>query len=87
MKPAQTRQKIDAPACWAELPWGEYYRAAIEQQLQPWWPKFFGFHLLKIGHLSAEIASDKCAISHQVNVGEQGKKNAGACQPISVTFC
>lgn len=51
---------------------GEYYRAALEQQLQPWWPKLFGFHLLKIGSLSAELTTDKCAISHQVNVGMSG---------------
>ena len=86
MKPAQTRQKIDAPASWAELPWGEYYRAAIELQLEPWWPKFFGFHLLKIGHLSAEIASDKCAISHQVNVGEQGKNMQVLASPYQLPF-
>ncbi|AIN17664.1 methyltransferase domain protein [Yersinia rochesterensis] len=86
MKPAQIRQKIDAPASWAELPWGEYYRAAIEQQLQPWWPKFFGFHLLKIGHLSAEIASDKCAISHQVNVGAQGKNMQVLASPYQLPF-
>lgn len=86
MKPAQIHQKIDAPASWAELPWGEYYRAAIEQQLQPWWPKFFGFHLLKIGHLSAEIASDKCAISHQVNVGEQGKNMQVLASPYQLPF-
>ncbi|AJJ61473.1 class I SAM-dependent methyltransferase [Yersinia aldovae] len=86
MKPAQTRQKINAPASWAELPWGEYYRAALEQQLQPWWPKFFGFHLLKIGHLSAEIASDTCAISHQVNVGEQGKNMQVLASPYQLPF-
>lgn len=52
---------------------GEYYREALERQLQPWWPKLFGFHLLKMGMLSAELATDKCAISHQVNVGLEGK--------------
>ncbi|AGB81209.1 MULTISPECIES: class I SAM-dependent methyltransferase [Serratia] len=72
MKPAHTLQKLQSPQSWAELPWGEYYRAALEQQLQPWWPKLFGFHLLKIGSLSAELTTDKCAISHQVNVGMSG---------------
>ena len=86
MKPAQTHQQIDAPTSWAELPWGEYYRAALEQQLQPWWPKFFGFHLLKIGQLSAEIASDKCAISHQVNVGEQGTNMQVLASPYQLPF-
>lgn len=84
MKPAQIRQNIETPASWAELPWGEYYRAALEQQLQPWWPKFFGFHLLKVGHLSAEIASDKCAIAHQVNVGSGAK--ICRCSPVLISY-
>ncbi len=69
MKPAQTAQLIDIPHSWSEIPWGEYYRAALERQLEPWWPKLFGYHLLKLGPLSAEIATDKCAISHQINAG------------------
>jgi len=73
MKPAHTLQKLTGPQSWAELPWGEYYREALERQLQPWWPKLFGFHLLKMGILSAELATDKCAISHQVNVGLEGE--------------
>ncbi|MEM8266511.1 SAM-dependent methyltransferase, partial [Morganella morganii] len=55
MKPAHTLQKLTGPQSWAELPWGEYYREALERQLQPWWPKLFGFHLLKMGMLSAEL--------------------------------
>jgi SAM-dependent methyltransferase len=31
-----------------------------------------GFHLLKIGNLSASLTTDKCAISHQVNVSLEG---------------
>lgn len=73
MKPAHTLQKLTGPQSWAELPWGEYYREALERQLQPWWPKLFGFHLLKMGMLSAELATDKCAISHQFNVGLEGE--------------
>lgn len=73
MKPAHILQKLTRPQSWGELPWGEYYRAALERQLQPWWPKLFGFHLLKMGNLSAGLATDKCAISHQVNVGLSGE--------------
>ncbi len=32
----------------------------------------YGFHLLKIGNLSAEINCEACAVSHQVNVSAQG---------------
>lgn len=86
MKPAQTRQKINEPTSWAELPWGEYYRTAVEQQLQPWWPKLFGYHLLKIGYLSAEITSDTCAILHQVNVGAEGKNMQVLASPYQLPF-
>ncbi|MDU1024948.1 MAG: SAM-dependent methyltransferase, partial [Leclercia adecarboxylata] len=49
MKPARIPQTVAAPERWAELPWGEYYREALEQQLKPWLAKMYGFHLLKIG--------------------------------------
>ncbi|MDU3928828.1 MAG: SAM-dependent methyltransferase, partial [Enterobacter asburiae] len=64
MKPARIPQTVAAPERWAELPWGEYYREALEQQLKPWLAKMYGFHLLKIGNLSAEINTESCAISH-----------------------
>ena len=32
----------------------------------------YGFHLLKIGNLSAEINTESCAISHQVHVSLGG---------------
>lgn len=63
---------ISPPLSWSEIPWGEYYRAALEQQLAPWWPKLFGYHLLKIGTLSSQLATEKCGISHQVSVGMKG---------------
>ncbi|EBX3250586.1 SAM-dependent methyltransferase, partial [Salmonella enterica subsp. enterica serovar Java] len=48
MKPARLSQTVVAPGCWGELPWGNYYREALEQQLNPWFAKMYGFHLLKI---------------------------------------
>ncbi|MDN6449704.1 MAG: SAM-dependent methyltransferase, partial [Enterobacterales bacterium] len=35
MKPAQITRMISPPLSWSEIPWGEYYRAALEQQLAP----------------------------------------------------
>jgi SAM-dependent methyltransferase len=72
MRPARIRKTIVAPASWDEIPCGGYYRAALEQQLQPWWGKLYGFHLLKIGALSAEIDARACPISHQVNFAQEG---------------
>ncbi|MTD40919.1 methyltransferase domain-containing protein [Erwinia sp. CPCC 100877] len=86
MKPARIPDTIAAPECWAELPWGEYYRDALEQRLQPWLAKMFGFHLIKVGNLSAEIATDACAISHQINLALQGRNLQVMADPLHLPF-
>ena len=86
MLPARTRKKITAPASWEDIPCGEYYRAALEQHLQAWWGKFYGFHLLKIGNLSAEIDTSSCPISHQVNFDETGPNLHVKGDPYQLPF-
>lgn len=49
MKPARIPQTVVAPVSWDDLPWGEHYREALEYQLNPWFAKMYGFHLLKVG--------------------------------------
>lgn len=86
MKSAHTLQKFVIPSSWVSLPWGEYYRGALERQLQPWWPKLFGFHLLKMGNLSAALDTTKCVISHQVNVGLAGENLQVFADPYQLPF-
>ncbi|PHM36755.1 SAM-dependent methyltransferase [Xenorhabdus mauleonii] len=86
MRAEHSVKQIIAPVSWAELPWGEYYRAALERQLEPWWPKVFGLHLLKIGHLSTEIDSRSCLIRHQVNIGLQGENMNVITDPHYLPF-
>lgn len=86
MKPARIPDTYTAPRHWAELPWGEYYREALEGQLRPWLGKMFGFHLLKVGNLSGEIDTGSCAISHQVNVALQGERLQVVADPLYLPF-
>ncbi|KQN63019.1 MULTISPECIES: methyltransferase domain-containing protein [unclassified Erwinia] len=86
MKPAKTRQIRPVPTQWAQMPCGEFYRDALSHHLQPTLAKLYGFHLLKIGSLSAEIATDACGISHQVNVGESGDNLQVIASPLSLPF-
>ncbi|AGB79573.1 class I SAM-dependent methyltransferase [Pseudocitrobacter corydidari] len=86
MKPARIPQTVAAPGHWAEMPWGEYYREALERQLKPWLTKLYGFHLLKIGNLSAEINTEACAISHQVNVSLTGNPIQVKADPLYLPF-
>ncbi|ELY3813918.1 class I SAM-dependent methyltransferase [Cronobacter sakazakii] len=86
MKPARTPATLSAPAHWDAFSWGDHYRATLERELQPWLGKMYGFHLLKIGNLSAEINTEACAISHQVNVALQGDALQVKCDPLHLPF-
>lgn len=68
MRSTPILQEIQLPTTWNDLPWGECYRATLERELAPWWPKLFGYHLLKIGTLSIQIDTQSCLIPHQVNL-------------------
>ncbi|MGL1956763.1 MAG: methyltransferase domain-containing protein [Colwellia sp.] len=67
MKPALAFRQLHYPNAWQELPNGENILSEINQQLAPWWQKFFGYHLLKIGALSSYIDSSACSIKHQIS--------------------
>lgn len=66
MKPALAYRQPHYPRTWQDLPNGELILSAIEEALQPWWQKFFGYHLVKLGHLSGELKTPHCTISNQV---------------------
>lgn len=86
MKPARTSRTLVAPGGWDDLPKGEYYREALERELKPWLAKLYGFHLLKIGNLSAGINTESCAISHQVNVSLGGAPIQVRADPLHLPF-
>jgi len=67
MKPALAFRQPHYPKSWQELPNGRTILSAIEETLQPWWQKFFGYHLLKIGALSHEISCQPSPIKHQIS--------------------
>ncbi|MGY5958356.1 class I SAM-dependent methyltransferase [Kosakonia sp. BK9b] len=86
MKPARTPRTFVAPASWGDIPKGAWYRESLEGELKPWLAKMYGFHLLKIGNLSAEINVESCAISHQVNVSLAGEPAQVRADPLHLPF-
>ncbi len=68
MKPALGYNEPKLPLNWHDLPNGEHIRKTICHELDNWWPRFFGYHLLKLGELSVEIDSKESRIPHKVNV-------------------
>ncbi|MCO4797603.1 MAG: methyltransferase domain-containing protein [Colwelliaceae bacterium] len=82
MKPALAFRQPHYPSSWAKLPNGELILNEINQVLAPWWPKLFGYHLLKIGALSSFVDSKNCPIKHQVTLLENKKLADGSDIPI-----
>jgi SAM-dependent methyltransferase len=67
MKPALAFRQPNYPQSWQDLPNGNIILSAIDEVLKPWWQRFFGYHLLKIGALSHEISCQSSPIKHQVS--------------------
>lgn len=81
MKPALGFRQPHSPDSWQRFTGGDVLLSAINAELTDWWPKFFGYHLLKIGSLSAQIDTSLCPINHQVSVFED-KAQAGVVAEI-----
>ncbi|RPA36167.1 methyltransferase domain-containing protein [Shewanella vesiculosa] len=56
------------PLIWQDLPFGELLQTEIEAKLAPWWPRIFGYHLLKVGALSGQVNSLSCSITRHFSV-------------------
>ena len=74
MKPALAFRQPDFPCSWQALPCGNEIKAEIDRQLAPWWPKFFGYHLAKIGCLSGQLISDTSSIKHQFTIAQTAEQ-------------
>lgn len=73
MKPALSFQAGPKPISWQQFPHGDYLQAEIEQKLLDWLPRMFGYHMLKLGNLSGELATSESPIKHQVCVAEPSR--------------
>lgn len=76
MKAARRKDKPRYPSHWAQLPNGELLRDVIEQALVEPSRKLFGYHLLRVGNLSAQLVLPHCPIKHRVNQTELRDKNS-----------
>lgn len=66
MKSAFHHKTPRYPQDWSELPRGEELQSVIGSVCNDLSQRIFGYHLVKLGALSSEIALPDCAIRHQV---------------------
>lgn len=71
MKPARSNIKRKPPYSWSQIKNGQWVSESIQTRLDEWYPKLFGYHMLKLGGLSCELSSTQCNIQHQVHLDSQ----------------
>jgi len=74
MKPALSFRQPYYPDSWKKMPNGLYILEQINEQLAPWCAKFFGYHLIKLGELSAELDTSNCTIKRQTRITQHPSK-------------
>lgn len=73
MQVARSERQIVSPSSWCELPLGDWIASEVQSRLDLWCPHLFGYHLLKIGALSAELSCRCSTIRHQAAVAPLGR--------------
>lgn len=86
MKPALSYHSTTIPRQWQQLPQGELMAKAIELQLSQWWPKIFGYHLLKVGSLSSALDTSASSIKHQIKLNELVDQASVVAEPDALPF-
>ncbi len=86
MKPALAFRQPHFPQSWRSLPKGELILSEINQLLSPWWPKFFGYHLLKIGALSGAVDSEQCTIRNQLTVFPSHNEKVASLKEVDTSY-
>ncbi|MFM2483386.1 class I SAM-dependent methyltransferase [Celerinatantimonas sp. YJH-8] len=72
MKPAKISKKIISPLQWQDFSGGEWLMQQEQQYLNQHLPGIFGYHLLKLGHLSCQMDCRHSMIRHHVNIAPPG---------------
>ncbi|GAB3527865.1 methyltransferase domain-containing protein [Photobacterium alginatilyticum] len=86
MKPARTLTDIESPHTWSQVVNGEWAAELLQAQLDEWWPKLFGYHMLKLGGLSCELASGHCNIQHQICIDKFNPLHTVIADHFSLPF-
>lgn len=77
MKPALQSQRPVCPNQWQALHLGTQLKNITEQKLVTPTRQFFGYHLVRLGNLSSELALSECPIKHRINVVNQQTAERG----------
>lgn len=86
MKPARSNTKREPPYSWSQFKNGRWVSESIQVRLDEWYPKLFGYHMLKLGGLSCELSSAQSNIQHQVHLDIQNSLHNIIADPTTLPF-
>jgi len=72
MKIAKTTRILTPITDWLQFNNGQHLKNQTQHLIDNSISRCFGYHLLKLGQLSAQLKTDKCPILHQINCAEKG---------------
>jgi SAM-dependent methyltransferase len=72
MKIAKTSRILTPIESWSQLPHGQCLLKQTQMRLDHTITRCFGYHLLKLGHLSSQLNTAKCPIIHQISCAPDG---------------
>lgn len=73
LKPARAKIRLKPPASWEQIPSGTIIKSSVEKTLQQLDHQIFGYYLMALGDLSAQLDLETIKVKHKY---AQGSTNA-----------
>ncbi|MBL4830151.1 MAG: class I SAM-dependent methyltransferase [Aliivibrio sp.] len=86
IKPARINHTVEKPYSWQQITNGEWIAELLQSRIDEWSPKLFGYHMLKLGGLSSELATHQCNIKHQVCLDDKNELKNIIGDPLNLPF-
>lgn len=83
MRSALSKDIPKYPKMWRELGQGDLAREELERALMPISERVFGYYLVKLGSLSAQIKLSNCPVKYQFSCAPHCNKNNDLCAQSS----
>lgn len=86
MRPARIQEVVASPHSWQDLPLGDWLLRQQQTLLDEQLPRIFGYHILKVGSLSAELSCHVSSVRHQLNVARESQLAGVLAKPEHLPF-
>lgn len=68
MRTARSNKAIPCPQGWDDIAQGDWLQQELNSMLEPYWPRMFGYYMLKLGSLAQGLDSHHSTIRNQYHL-------------------